>query len=86
MSHTARRPSSGPPPSASRSILPVEASRFADTLDEAIELASSYAEDAKVLVVSPMFPLPLSDRERILPFSRTLARSGMSTTLLRYLF
>ncbi|HEX2303129.1 MAG TPA: Mur ligase family protein [Gaiella sp.] len=47
----------------------------ADTLDEAIELASSHAEDAKVLVVSPMFPLPLSDRERIAPALETLARS-----------
>ena len=33
--------------------------RRTTTLDEAIALASSHAEGAKVLVVSPMFPLPL---------------------------
>jgi UDP-N-acetylmuramoylalanine--D-glutamate ligase len=37
----------------------------APTLDDAIAVASSHAGDAEVLVVSPMFPLPLADRERI---------------------
>lgn len=51
----------------------------AKTLDEAIALASSHAEGAKVLVVSPMFPLPLEDRERIAPALRALAEAGNST-------
>lgn len=46
------------------------------TLDEAIVLASSRAEGAKVLVVSPMFPLPLADRERIAPALEALAAPG----------
>lgn len=45
-------------------------------LDEAIELASSRAEGAEVLVVSPMFPLPLADRERIGPALEHLAGAG----------
>jgi UDP-N-acetylmuramoylalanine--D-glutamate ligase len=45
----------------------------ATTLDEAIGLASEHAEDAKVLVVSPMFPLPLAERERIAPALAALA-------------
>jgi UDP-N-acetylmuramoylalanine--D-glutamate ligase len=48
----------------------------AATLDEAIGLASTHAEGAKVLVVSPMFPLPLEDRERIAPALRALAEAG----------
>ena len=48
----------------------------AATLDEAIELASSRAEGAKVLVVSPMFPLPLADRERIRPALEHLVGAG----------
>jgi UDP-N-acetylmuramoylalanine--D-glutamate ligase len=51
----------------------------ATTLDEAIALASTHAEGAKVLVVSPMFPLPLDDRERIAPALRALAESGNTT-------
>jgi len=43
------------------------------TLDEAIAVASAHAEGAKVLVVSPMFPLPPGDRERIAPALRALA-------------
>ena len=50
--------------------------RRAATLDEAIALASSHADGAKVLVVSPMFPLPLEDRERIAPALRALAEAG----------
>jgi UDP-N-acetylmuramoylalanine--D-glutamate ligase len=46
------------------------------TLDEAIVLASSRAEGARVLVVSPMFPLPLADRERIAPALEALAAPG----------
>ena len=48
----------------------------ATTLDEAIALASTHAEGAKVLVVSPMFPLPLEDRERIAPALRALSEAG----------
>jgi UDP-N-acetylmuramoylalanine-D-glutamate ligase len=48
----------------------------AATLDEAIGLASAHAEGAKVLVVSPMFPLQLADRERIAPALRALATAG----------
>jgi UDP-N-acetylmuramoylalanine--D-glutamate ligase len=48
----------------------------AANLDEAIVLASSYAEGARVLVVSPMFPLPLADRERIAPALEALAAPG----------
>ena len=51
----------------------------AATLDEAIALASSHAFGAKVLVVSPMFPLPLEDRERIAPALRALAEAGNTT-------
>jgi UDP-N-acetylmuramoylalanine--D-glutamate ligase len=47
----------------------------ARTLDEAIALASERAEDAKMLVVSPMFPLPPADRERIAPALETLAQA-----------
>jgi UDP-N-acetylmuramoylalanine--D-glutamate ligase len=47
----------------------------ARTLDEAIALASKRAEDAKMLVVSPMFPLPPADRERIAPALETLAQA-----------
>ena len=39
----------------------------AASLDAAIRLASDRAAGADVLVVSPMFPLPLADRERIAP-------------------
>ena len=53
--------------------------RRTTTLDEAISLASSHAEGAKVLVVSPMFPLPLEDRERIAPALRALAETGNTT-------
>ena len=53
--------------------------RRTTTLDEAIALASSHAEGAKVLVVSPMFPLPLEDRERIAPALRALAETGNTT-------
>jgi UDP-N-acetylmuramoylalanine--D-glutamate ligase len=42
-------------------------------LEEAIVLASSHAESAGVLVVSPMFPLPLADRERIAPVLEEIA-------------
>lgn len=48
----------------------------AATLDDAIRLASSRAEGAEVLVVSPMFPLPLADRERIAPALEQLAGAG----------
>jgi UDP-N-acetylmuramoylalanine--D-glutamate ligase len=48
----------------------------AASLDEAIALASTRAEGAKVLVVSPMFPLPLADRERIGPALEALATGG----------
>jgi UDP-N-acetylmuramoylalanine--D-glutamate ligase len=47
----------------------------AQTLDEAIALASEHADGAKVLVVSPMFPLPPADRERIAPALETLAQA-----------
>jgi len=53
--------------------------RRTTTLDEAIALASSHADGAKVLVVSPMFPLPLEDRERIAPALRALADAGNTT-------
>jgi UDP-N-acetylmuramoylalanine--D-glutamate ligase len=45
----------------------------ATSLDEAIELASEHAGDAKVLVVSPMFPLDLAEREKIAPALAALA-------------
>lgn len=48
----------------------------ATTLDEAIALASTHADGAKVLVVSPMFPLLLADRERIAPALRALSEAG----------
>jgi UDP-N-acetylmuramoylalanine--D-glutamate ligase len=48
----------------------------ATTLDEAIALASTHAEGAKMLVVSPMFPLPPEDRERIAPALRALTEAG----------
>ena len=51
----------------------------ATTLDEAIALASTHAEGAKVLVVSPMFPLSLEDRERIAPALRALSEAGNTT-------
>jgi UDP-N-acetylmuramoylalanine--D-glutamate ligase len=51
----------------------------AATLDEAIALASAHAEGAEVLVVSPMFPLRLADRERIAPALRALAEAGNSS-------
>jgi UDP-N-acetylmuramoylalanine--D-glutamate ligase len=50
----------------------------ATSLDDAIALASSHAEGAAVLAVSPMFPLPLSDRERIAPALEELAAAGNS--------
>jgi UDP-N-acetylmuramoylalanine--D-glutamate ligase len=51
----------------------------ATTLDEAIALASTHAEGAKMLVVSPMFPLPPEDRERIAPALRALTETGNTT-------
>jgi UDP-N-acetylmuramoylalanine--D-glutamate ligase len=51
----------------------------AATVEEAIGLASARAEGAKVLVVSPMFPLQLADRERIAPALLALAADGNST-------
>jgi len=50
----------------------------AATLDEAIVLASTHAGEARVLVVSPMFPLLLADRERIAPALEALAAAGNS--------
>ena len=47
----------------------------AQTLDEAIAVASSHVGDAEGLVVSPMFPLPLADRERISVTLGALAQS-----------
>ena len=47
-------------------------------LDDAIVLASTRAEGARVLVVSPMFPLPLADRERIAPALAEIAAAGNS--------
>jgi UDP-N-acetylmuramoylalanine--D-glutamate ligase len=47
--------------------------RRTETLDDAIQLASDHAEGADVLVVSPMFPLSLADRERIAPALVALA-------------
>ena len=38
-------------------------------------LASEHADGAKVLVVSPMFPLPPADRERIAPALEILAQA-----------
>ena len=49
----------------------------ASSLDEAIDLASARAEGASVLVVSPMFPLPAGDRERIAPALEALAVGNM---------
>ena len=51
---------------------------LAPSLDDAIAVASTHAADAKVLVVSPMFPLPLADRERITPALEQLAAAGNS--------
>jgi hypothetical protein len=48
----------------------------ADSLDQAIQLASDRSEGAKTLVVSPMFPLPLAERERIAPALAALAREN----------
>jgi UDP-N-acetylmuramoylalanine--D-glutamate ligase len=42
-------------------------------LEEAIALASDHAGGAQVLVVSPMFPLDLAERERIAPALAALA-------------
>ena len=44
----------------------------ADSLDDAIRVASDRAAGAKTLVVSPMFPLALASRERIAPLLRAL--------------
>ena len=64
---------------AARAALRPDAGRLvAATLDEAIALASSHAEGAEVLVVSPMFPLSLADRERIAPALGGVAESGNS--------
>jgi UDP-N-acetylmuramoylalanine--D-glutamate ligase len=51
----------------------------AATLDEAIALASTHAAGADVLLVSPMFPLPLADRERIAPALERIAAAGNSS-------
>ena len=48
----------------------------AASLDDAIRIASDRAAGAKTLVVSPMFPLPVSDRERIAPALAALADSN----------
>lgn len=45
----------------------------AASLEAAIRLASERAAGAEVLVVSPMFPLPLADRERIAPALAAIA-------------
>jgi len=45
----------------------------AATLDEAIRVASAHTAEAKMLVVSPMFPLSPGERERIAPLLRALA-------------
>jgi UDP-N-acetylmuramoylalanine-D-glutamate ligase len=50
----------------------------AATLDEAIATASTRTEQADVLVVSPMFPLPPADRERITPALEEIAAAGNS--------
>jgi UDP-N-acetylmuramoylalanine--D-glutamate ligase len=42
-------------------------------LEDAIALASDHADGAQVLVVSPMFPLDLAERERIAPALAALA-------------
>jgi UDP-N-acetylmuramoylalanine-D-glutamate ligase len=47
----------------------------AESLDDAIRIASQHAEGAKVLVVSPMFPLSIAERERITPALASLATS-----------
>jgi UDP-N-acetylmuramoylalanine--D-glutamate ligase len=51
----------------------------AGTLDEAIVVASTHADGADVLVVAPMFPLALSDRERIAPALAQIAAAGNSS-------
>lgn len=51
---------------------PAQTLRASD-VDEAIELASEHAQGAKVLVVSPMFPLDMAQRERIEPILRGVA-------------
>jgi UDP-N-acetylmuramoylalanine--D-glutamate ligase len=45
----------------------------AASLEAAIRLASERAAGAEVLTVSPMFPLPLADRERIAPTLAAIA-------------
>jgi UDP-N-acetylmuramoylalanine--D-glutamate ligase len=45
----------------------------AASLEAAIRLGSQRAAGAEVLVVSPMFPLPLADRERIAPTLAAIA-------------
>jgi hypothetical protein len=52
---------------------------LAPSLDDAIAVASTHAADAKVLVVSPMFPLPLADRERITRPSSSSQRPGIAS-------
>ena len=51
----------------------------AGTLDEAIAVASTHADGADVLVVAPMFPLVLADRERIAPALAQIAAAGNSS-------
>jgi UDP-N-acetylmuramoylalanine--D-glutamate ligase len=51
----------------------------AGTLDEAIAVASTHADGASVLVVAPMFPLALADRERIAPALAQIAAAGNSS-------
>jgi UDP-N-acetylmuramoylalanine--D-glutamate ligase len=46
------------------------------TVEQAIELASRHAEGAKVLVVSPMFPVSLEERARIASALEEVARTG----------
>jgi UDP-N-acetylmuramoylalanine--D-glutamate ligase len=50
----------------------------AANVEDAIAVASAHAEGAGVLVVSPMFPLPLADRERIAPALKEIASARNS--------
>jgi UDP-N-acetylmuramoylalanine--D-glutamate ligase len=54
-------------------LLDPERTVRATSLDDAIARAAAHASDAKALLVSPMFPLPLASRERIAPVLRGLA-------------
>jgi UDP-N-acetylmuramoylalanine--D-glutamate ligase len=62
----------GPAANRLAPLLDPERTLLAASLDDAIARAAAHAAGAKALLVSPMFPLPLAERERIAPLLRAL--------------